>query len=118
MEFLFKKMNIKQKDIVLLPYPFTNLEGSKVRPAIVISNDTFNKKSDDCIAIPLTTIIKEVPYSIIIDQTDLSYGKLIKPSRIRIDKIFTVEKKSIIMKIGVIKDPTFSKIKSELMNVF
>ena|SRR3989344_160520 len=111
-------MNIKQKDIVLLPYPFTNLEGSKVRPAIVISNDTFNKKSDDCIAIPLTTIIKEVPYSIIIDQTDLSYGKLIKPSRIRIDKIFTVEKKSIIMKIGVIKDPTFSKIKSELMNVF
>ena len=57
-------MNAKQKEIVLLPYPFSNLKETKVRPALIISNDFFNKKSDDCIMVPLTTIIKEEPYSV------------------------------------------------------
>ena len=58
MEFLSQKekMIANQKEIVLLPYPFSDLEGSKVRPAIVVSNDFFNKKSADCIAVPLTTV--------------------------------------------------------------
>ncbi len=111
-------MNIKQKEIVLLPYPFSDLEGTKVRPALVISNNLFNNKSDDCIMIPLTSVIKDEPYSIFINQEDLNSGKLIRPSRIRVDKIFTVEKKLIIMKIGIVNNTTFQKIKSELSKIF
>jgi len=110
-------MNIKQKNIVLLPYPFTDLEGTKVRPAIVISNDNLNKKSDDCIMVPLTTVIKDEPYSILITQENLSSGKLLKPSRVRADKIFTVEKKLVMMEIGTINDTTFKRIKSEIAKV-
>ena len=111
-------MNIKQKDIVLLPYPFTDLEGTKVRPALVVSNDEFNRRSDDCIMVPLTTVIKDEPYSVLITQDNLSSGKLIKPSRVRADKIFTVEKRLAIMEIGVIKDTLFQKIKAEISKVF
>ena len=111
-------MNIKQKDIVLLPYPFTDLEGTKVRPALVVSNDEFNRRSDDCIMVPLTTVIKDEPYSVLITQDNLSSGKLIKPSRVRADKIFTVEKRLAIMGIGVIKDTLFQKIKAEISKVF
>jgi len=32
-------MKINQRDIILLPYPFSNLEGKKVRPALVVSNN-------------------------------------------------------------------------------
>ena len=39
-------MNVFQKELILLPYPFSNLEGNKVRPALVVSNDSFNKKGD------------------------------------------------------------------------
>jgi len=111
-------MNVQQKEIVLLPYPFSDLEGTKVRPALVVSNNFFNKKSDDCIMVPLTTVIKDEPYSILINQEDLSSGKLLKPSRIRIDKIFTVEKNLIVMKIGAINDKTFEKIKDEISKLF
>ena len=86
-------MDAKQKEIVLLPYPFSDLEGTKVRPAIIVSNDSFNNKSADCIMVPLTTVIKDEPYSIVINQQDLTSGKLLKPSRIRADKIFAAEKK-------------------------
>jgi mRNA interferase MazF len=111
-------MRVNQKEIVLLPYPFSDLKGTKVRPALVVSNDSFNKKSDDCIMVPLTTVIKDEPYSVMIRQEDLYSGKIIKPSRARADKIFTVEKDLIIMKIGILDDKTFNKIKNEIANVF
>jgi len=111
-------MDAKQKEIVLLPYPFSDLEGTKVRPAIIVSNDSFNKKSADCIMVPLTTVIKDEPYSIVINQQDLVSGKLLKPSRIRADKIFAVEKNIIIMKIGVINNLIFEKIKQEIFKMF
>jgi|SRR3989344_1188621 len=111
-------MNINQKDLVLLPYPFSNLSDRKVRPAIVVSNNNFNKVCSDCLAVPLTSVIKDEPFSILINQSDLSQGKLIKSSRIRIDKIFSVEKKLIQMKIGSVSDAFFDKIKSEITEVF
>jgi len=111
-------MKVNQRDIVLLPFPFSDLKREKVRPALVISNNTFNKKSDDCIMIPLTTVIKNEHYSIIINQKDLSSGKLLKSSRIRVDKIFSIDKNIISMKIGVIKESILEKIKSEIKKIF
>jgi len=111
-------MNVQQKEIVLLPYPFSDLEGKKVRPAIIMSNNQFNRKSDDCIMVPLTTVIKNEPYLIIINQENLSSGKLLKQSRVRADKIFAIEKNLVIMKIGMINEKTFQKIKLEIDKMF
>jgi mRNA interferase MazF len=111
-------MNFQQKEIVLLPYPFSDQKESKVRPAVIISNNNFNKKSEDCVMLPLTSVIKEVPYSILISQEDLSSGKLLKPSRIRIDKIFTINQNLARMKIGIINTDVFKKIKSEIFKIF
>ena len=111
-------MEVNQKEIILLPYPFSDLEGSKVRPALIVSNNPFNKKSDDCIMVPLTTVIKDEPYSILINQDSLSSGKLLKLSRIRVDKVFSVQKNLIIMKIGKLNDKIFNKVKLEISKLF
>lgn len=111
-------MRINQKDLVLLPYPFSNLKEKKMRPALVVSSNNFNSICSDCIAVPLTSVIKEEPFSVLINQADLSNGKLIKASRIRIDKIFSVEKKIIRMKIGSVSDTFFDKIKFEISEIF
>ena len=111
-------MKVEQKDIVLLPYPFTDLRESKVRPALVISNENVNNKSDDAVMIPLTTVIKDEPFSINISQNDLDSGKLLRISRIKIDKIFTVEQKLVLKKIGSLNNNTFKKVKDELFKLF
>ncbi len=111
-------MNFQQKEIVLLPYPFSDQEGTKVRPAIIISNNNFNKKSEDCIMLPLTSVIKDIPYSHLITQRDLGSGNLLKPSRIRIDKIFTIRQDLVRMRIGIINSKTLEKIKSEISKIF
>ncbi|MFH1332064.1 MAG: type II toxin-antitoxin system PemK/MazF family toxin [archaeon] len=111
-------MNVQQREIVLLPYPFSNFDGAKVRPALVVSNNLFNKKSDDCVMVPLTAVMKDEPYSVLIDQENLSSGKLLKSSRVRADKIFTVEKGLVVMKIGKVNDDTFEKVRGEIFKVF
>ena len=111
-------MIFQQRELVLLPYPFSDQGGTKVRPAIIISNDTFNRRCEDCIMIPLTTVIKDEPFSLLINQDSLESGKLLKQSRIRIDKIFTIKKSLIMMKIGKINNELLIKIKSEVGKVF
>ena len=111
-------MTFQQKELVLLPYPFSDQTGSKIRPAIIVSNDNFNRRCEDCVMIPLTTIMKEEPFSLVINQDNLESGKLLKQSRIRLDKIFTVKKTLIIMKIGRINDKTLEKIRSYINKIF
>lgn len=117
MEKIFK-MNVEQKSLVLLPFPFSDLKTEKVRPALVISNNIFNNKSADCLMVPLTSVLREEPYSLIINQEDLFSGHLLKTSRIKIDKIFSVEKELIITNIGLLQDETFEKIKSKIFKIF
>lgn len=110
-------MIINQKDLVLLPYPFSNLESEKLRPALVISNNLINKNSDDCILLPLTSVIKKELYSIIIDSKDLEEGRLLKTSRIKTDRVFSIEKRLIKMKMGKINQNTFERVKKEFYSL-
>ncbi|MAG78216.1 hypothetical protein CL616_02505 [archaeon] len=109
---------MKQKNLILIEYPSTDFESVKIRPALIISNDKLNIMSEDCIMVPLTTIMKDLPYSIIIQPNDLESGKLIKTSRIRIDRITSIKKDLIIKKIGVLNNKQFFNVKKEIKNLF
>ena len=98
--------------------PSRRLTETKIRPALIISNDHLNEMSEDCIAIPLTTVIKDVPYSFLITQKDLASGELIISSRIRLDKVFSVKKSLIIKNIGLLKKTTFQEIIKEFFRNF
>ena len=111
-------MNVKQCDVVLLPVPFSDQTARKVRPAIVVSNDSINASSEDVILVPLTSVLKDVPYSITITQKSFAEGKLIVPSRARADKLFTAHKSLVKMKIGKIELSVLAEITKTLMRVF
>ncbi|MCI0486973.1 MAG: type II toxin-antitoxin system PemK/MazF family toxin [Blastocatellia bacterium] len=38
-------MNARRGDIVLVDFPYSNHTGSKVRPALVVQSDVWNRKS-------------------------------------------------------------------------
>lgn len=109
---ILKKIN--QRDVVLVKYPFTDLNKGKIRPVIVISNDEFNLNSRDIVGVPLTTNMKEVPYSLKIVQKDFEDGKLLYESVVRVGKILAIDKSIVQMRIGKINKEIFGKIKKEL----
>lgn len=108
---------IQQRDIVLLSFPFSDLQSSKVRPVVVLTNDRYNKKYDDFVAVPLTTNLKPVRYGILITNNDLDAGRLIVDSKIRVDKILSINKKLVRLEIGKINRETYSKITKTLLDL-
>ena len=74
-------MNCEQADIVLVPFPYTDLSSSKQRPALVLSNTKFNESSDDAICCLITTNPKANEYCTKISNArikDLCYSNIAK----------------------------------------
>ena len=68
-------INIDQRSVVLLPFPFSDFSNSKKRPALVVSNNEFNKKSEDVVCC-LITSNPGVKYGVKITNKDMESGFL------------------------------------------
>ena len=84
---------------------------------IVISNDVYNNKFKDFIAIPLTSNLTLREYTIKITNKELESGNLKVESLAKIDKIFSVEKKLVTKNIGRIKKDVYEKIKNMFFEI-
>ena len=96
-------------DIVVLPFPFSDLSNSKRRPALVIADLT----GDDCILIQITSKNVKDEYAIKLHDSDFITGSLKQESNIRPNKIFTADSGIILYKAGTIsKERTDSVLDS------
>ena len=59
---------------------------------MIVSYDSYNKVNEDIIVLAITSKLKDLDYSIIMESKDLSKGKLKVESEIRVDKIYTLSK--------------------------
>lgn len=108
---------IEQREIYLTRYPFSNGEFCKLRPALILSNSRYNSQQLDVLASPLTSNLKQMDYSILVDSSDMERGKLKTKCRIRCDKIGALEKALLVYKIGKLNQETFERVKTEIFAV-
>ena len=101
---------IQQRSVVILPFPLSDLQRRKARPAIIISNNRYNRHSDDVVAVPLTSNLRPAEYSVPVTNKDMEYGKLVVDSQARVDKLFSVEKRIIANHIGMVDGKTHTVI--------
>lgn len=101
---------MKQRDIVLVPFPFSDNSGQKIRPALIVSNNNFNQTSDDVVVCAITSNVKPLRYSVIINQNNIESGILHESSAIKIETLFKIQKSLIIKIIGSINKATFEKV--------
>ena len=92
--------SIEQRSIVLIPFPYTDLSGSKKRPALVISSSDFNFDNEDVICCLITSKPEETKHSIKITNKDMETGNLEFESKVKAFRIFTVNKKLIYRILG------------------
>ncbi|MFZ2303227.1 MAG: type II toxin-antitoxin system PemK/MazF family toxin [Minisyncoccia bacterium] len=86
-------------DIVVIPFPFSDLSKVKKRPAFVVSG----LSGDDVILCQITSKKTKDKYSILLLKTDFAKGSLLVDSNIRPNRIFTADKSIILYKVGTIK---------------
>lgn len=82
-------------DIVVIPFPFSDLSGFKRRPALVLAD----LQGDDIILCQITSQLASDKYAIAIKDSDFKLGNLNSPSNIRPNRIFTADKKSSLKKL-------------------
>ena len=105
----------RQRDIVLVPFPFSDLSMQKVRPVLILSNDAYNQQSSDIVVCGLTTNLRPAPYSIIVDVADVEQpGTLRHKSRIKVDTIASLEQSIIVKQIARLKLSVFRKIVTKI----
>ena len=92
-------MKPKQRDIYLVPYPFSNLSDTKVRPVIILSNDAFNENSRDVVVCGITSNLNVQRYSLQIEGSGLEEGKL-RTSMVRMQNLLKIEQRLLIKKIA------------------
>lgn len=98
-------------DIVLIPFPFTDLSGNKNRPAIILIDS-----KDDVTVCFITTQLKwQSEFDISIQPSDLNGLK--KTSLIRLNKITTIDKDLIIGRLGSLDDTYLDLLNRNLIQI-
>ncbi len=111
---------MKRGTVVLTPFPFTDLSGRKVRPALVVSRS--DRRDKDVILAFITS--KPMPVlsnsDLLVEESQSDFGGtgLKTGSVVRLDKLVTVEVSLILGELGVFSDALLGAVDAGLRHVF
>ena len=100
-------------DIVVMPFPFTDLKATKKRPALVITSLI----GDDLIVCQITGQIREDTYVIDLKDSNILGGKLKGTSLIITNILFTADKSIILYKVGYLRKEKIKEIEDKLIKI-
>lgn len=111
------KNEMEQGAIGLIDFPFSDSKRSKYRPALVISNSTYNSRSLDLVVLRITSKPK-IDWAIKITNQDVASGFLEVESYVKVDSIFTIEKTMITKVVAQLNAEKLGAVKTKLMELF
>lgn len=92
-------MTYQRGDVVLIPFPFTDLTATKTRPAVVISSSSYHQARPELLLAYVSSQVAKADQSIDYVLSDWKAAGLLKPSFVR-PKIAAVEPQLIVHRIG------------------
>ena len=95
----------RQGEIVLIPYPFTDLSGSKKRPVVIISKTSIN--SPDLIVCKITSRLRGDRFSFRLEDEYLT-SPLPFPSEVRTNQLMTIHQNLVVRCLTSIKRDALS----------
>lgn len=108
----------RRGDIVLVPFPFTDLTSSKKRPALVISPDSFNSRQQDLILAAITSHLAAEQDTLLIGDRDFAEGSLPKKSVVKPTKLFTIHSTLVLKKICALRRAKTTEVLNALREFF
>lgn len=108
---------MKRGTIILTPFPFTDLHGNKIRPALFISND--NRSGEDIIIAFISSVIdfqNLQPTDLLLTESDPGFSDsgLKGSSVFKLDKITTIHKKIVLGELGNLTKSLMGKVNDKL----
>ena len=101
-------------DVVVVPFPFSDLTQTKRRPALVLKD----LPGDDLILCQITSQTVRNAAAIEINFTDFQQGSLNQLSNVRPDRLFTADQGLILYKVGSLKSEKMIEILTKVRDLF
>jgi len=100
-------------DVVIAPFPFSNLSAAKKRPALVVATLTGN----DVILCQITSQAVIDNYAVPLIDQDFTHGGLRQASNIRPKRLFTAETSIILYRAGTIGADKLQEVRTRLVQI-
>jgi len=100
-------------DVVVVPFPFSDLSQSKKRPALVITA----LEGDDVILCQITSKSVKDNYALSLEDKDFESGSINQPSNLRPNRIFTTDSHIILYKVGRLKTAKLTEVLDKVVEI-
>jgi mRNA interferase MazF len=100
-------------DVVVLPFPYSDLTVTKKRPALILAE----LEGNDYIICQITSQAKPDRYACPIGENDFLSGSLNKPSLARANKLFTADNSIILYRAGTLKEEKVKAISGKIIEL-
>ena len=104
-------MTFEPFDVVVVPFPFTDREAERRRPALIVSSPDFNETHAQSILAMITSAGGEWPSDVAL--LDWSEAGLSVPCKVRL-KLFTLDDALILRKAGALSERDAEAVRSSL----
>ena len=104
-------MHMRQGDIVALEFPFSDLSDKRFRPAVILSNRTYNRHKNVILA---GIYGSSTPLSIPLTNVDLIKKKLKKDSYVSLQNVFSADKSLLIKSVDSLSKKKLAAILDDL----
>lgn len=106
----------RRGDVVLVPFPFTDLSTTKQRPAVVLSSELYHQVTGDCLVAAITSIRPPTlsPGDVPLSPEDQTAGGLLKPSIVKVGKLITLDRRLIRRILGRLPNATVEIVLAEM----
>jgi len=116
-------MTAQRGEIVLVDYPFSDQTGSKVRPALVVQDDAWNKRWKYTILAVITSSRRRVTGAatqFVLTQSDPEFGQsgLRMDSLVQCEILVTYEQSRILRTLGRLSEDCMRQIDVCLKSTF
>ncbi len=101
-------------DVVVTPFPFSDLTANKKRPALVVAN----LAGDDLIICLITSQNARDNYAISLTNQDFAGGSLKRNSNARPNRLFTADSNIVLYKIGTLKQQKIDEVTEKILEIF
>lgn len=100
-------------DVVVLPFPFSDLSQAKRRPALVLASFP----SGDAILCQITSQGVKDEHAVALDDTAFAEGGLPKASNVRPNKLFTAHESLILYRAGRLAPPSTTRVTDTIVRI-
>ena len=100
-------------DVVVVPFPFSDLTQAKRRPALVVAA----LLGDDLILCQITSQVVRDSYAIALETDDIEDGGLKQASNVRPNRLFTADSDLILYRVGKVSRDKLDSVITAIVGI-